>query len=226
MEETFADGRSHYAEESGYNKDGLNTHWLVNTTPIMDFRRPDHRGHGNVPRYHRPGKGWKMNLKNQKENITPSSANIPNPVFVLDIDTLEILDCNQSVESVYGFKKDEISSIKFMDLFKEDKEQSASRLRTARNLDRIKHISKDGRTIFVNIRVSPSEYSGQSVLLVTTSDITKRLEAEQQLAQASKLATLGEMATGVAHELNQPLSVIKTVSSFFIKKIKKQEKIR
>jgi len=37
------------------------------------------------------------------------------------------------------------------------------------------------------------------------------------------MATLGEMATGVAHELNQPLSVIKTASSFFIKKINKQE---
>jgi histidine kinase len=56
------------------------------------------------------------------------------------------------------------------------------------------------------------------VLLVTISDITKRLEAEQQLIQASKMATLGEMATGVAHELNQPLSVIKTASSFFMRK--------
>ena len=60
-------------------------------------------------------------------------------------------------------------------------------------------------------------------MLVTTSDITKRLETEQQLIQASKMATLGEMATGVAHELNQPLSVIKTASSFFIKKITKKE---
>jgi histidine kinase len=42
--------------------------------------------------------------------------------------------------------------------------------------------------------------------------------AEQQLIQASKMATLGEMATGVAHELNQPLSVIKTASSFLRRK--------
>jgi histidine kinase len=62
-------------------------------------------------------------------------------------------------------------------------------------------------------------------LLVTTSDITKRLETEQQLIQASKMATLGEMATGVAHELNQPLSVIKTASSFSIKKIEKDEPV-
>ena len=39
------------------------------------------------------------------------------------------------------------------------------------------------------------------------------------------MATLGEMATGVAHELNQPLSVIKTASRFFMKKIDKKEKI-
>ena len=45
------------------------------------------------------------------------------------------------------------------------------------------------------------------------------------MIQASKMATLGEMATGIAHELNQPLSVIKTASSFFIKKINKKEEI-
>jgi histidine kinase len=39
------------------------------------------------------------------------------------------------------------------------------------------------------------------------------------------MATLGEMATGVAHELNQPLSVIKTASSFSIKKIDNDEPI-
>jgi histidine kinase len=39
------------------------------------------------------------------------------------------------------------------------------------------------------------------------------------------MATLGEMATGVAHELNQPLSVIKTASRFFMRKIAKNEKI-
>ncbi|CAB5080798.1 Sensory box histidine kinase [Olavius algarvensis associated proteobacterium Delta 3] len=64
------------------------------------------------------------------------------------------------------------------------------------------------------------------MFLVTTSDITHRLETEQQLIQASKMATLGEMATGVAHELNQPLSVIKTASTFLIKKIDRKEQVQ
>ncbi|BBK42288.1 hypothetical protein STVA_23080 [Allostella vacuolata] len=44
-------------------------------------------------------------------------------------------------------------------------------------------------------------------------DITDRKEAQLQLLQAAKLASLGEMATGIAHELNQPLSIIKLAAT-------------
>lgn len=44
--------------------------------------------------------------------------------------------------------------------------------------------------------------------LVTIQDITERKKSEEQLIQSSKLITLGEMSTGVAHELNQPLAAI------------------
>lgn len=40
-------------------------------------------------------------------------------------------------------------------------------------------------------------------------DITEQKRAQLQLMQTSKLATLGEIAAGVAHELNQPLNVIR-----------------
>lgn len=41
-----------------------------------------------------------------------------------------------------------------------------------------------------------------------TALITQK-QAQEQLLQSSKMATLGEMATGLAHELNQPLNVIR-----------------
>lgn len=40
-------------------------------------------------------------------------------------------------------------------------------------------------------------------------DETPRHQAQRALAQTSKLVTLGEMTTGMAHELSQPLNVIK-----------------
>jgi histidine kinase len=151
---------------------------------------------------------------------------IPNPVFVLDYDSLEILDCNKSVTAVYDLTRQDILGRSFLDLFlPEERSQYAAGIRTASELNQIKHLHKNQSRLVVNIRVSPGEYSGRKVLLVTTSDITKRLETEQNLIQASKMATLGEMATGIAHELNQPLSVIKTASSFFIKKLDRQQSI-
>ena len=40
------------------------------------------------------------------------------------------------------------------------------------------------------------------------SDVTRERELERQLVHANKMAQLGEVATGVAHELNQPLTAI------------------
>ncbi len=152
---------------------------------------------------------------------------IPNPVFVIDAETLSIIDCNESVESVYGFNKSEVLERPFLDFFFDEDRKSLEReIKELNEINRVKHMKKDGEVLYVNIRISPSEYPGQKVFLVTTSDVTKRLESELQLVQAGKMATLGEMATGVAHELNQPLSVIKTASNFLMKKIRKKEKIQ
>ena len=225
MEKTFEDGRSHYSEETGFNKDGSVAHWIVNTSPIKNEK-------GEIVAV------IEMNLditqrKLLEEKLEKSEKkyyaifnNIPNPVFVLDVDSLEILDCNESVKFVYGYPKSAIIRKSFLELFlEEEREMYADKIKTSAFINRVKHLDDKGRTLYVHIRVSPSEYPGQKVLLVTTSDITKIFEAERQLIHASKMATLGEMSTGVAHELNQPLSVIKTASNYFMRKISKNEKI-
>jgi histidine kinase len=226
VERTFEDGKPHSSEETGVNKDGTPTHWIVKTAPIKNERGEIIAAiEMNVDVTHR--KSLEDELKKSEEKYYAIFNNIPNPVFVLEIDSLEILDCNDSMNAVYGYTKDEIKKKSFLMFFKEEeKEEHASLIRTTPFINRARHITKLGKTLFVDIRVSPSEYTGKKVLLVTTSDITQQHETEQQLIQASKMATLGEMATGVAHELNQPLTVIKTASGFFMKKINKKEEIK
>ncbi len=50
----------------------------------------------------------------------------------------------------------------------------------------------------------------------TIQDVTEHKRLEQQLIQASKLATLGEMAAGIAHEINQPLHVIRMLADDYL----------
>jgi histidine kinase len=226
VEATFADGQSHYSEETGVDKDGSVKHWIVRTSPIRDETGEIVAAmEMNLDISERKQLEEKLELSEKKYHAIFN--NIPNPVFVLDARSLQILDCNKSVQAVYGQERDRLIGTSFLMLFEPDERESmAFRMATTTVLNQVRHVRADERLCYVDIRISPSEYTGQQVLLVTISDVTKRLEAEQQLIQASKMATLGEMATGVAHELNQPLSVIKTASNFFMRKLNKKEPIR
>lgn len=225
VEQTFHDGKSHYAEESGINKDGTQSYWIVSTSPIRDANgevvAAMEISHDITAR-----RQLEVELVRSEKKYHAIFSNIPNPVFVLDPDALTILDCNMNVADVYGYAPEELADTSFLKLFpKAERQRLGKELTNASELHQVRQTHKSGHLIYVDINISPSEYSGKKVLLVTTNDITQRLEAEQQLIQASKMATLGEMATGVAHELNQPLSVIKTTSSFFMRKIAKNEAI-
>jgi histidine kinase len=225
VERTFSDGKPHYGEESRKNDDGTITYWMARTSPMKNDSG-DIVAVMEVCLDITRRKQLEDSLERSEKKYHAIFNNIPNPVFVLDVENLEILDCNESVETVYGYSSEEIIRKPFLDLFQEsEKSQYESRLRSSTVLNKVQQTHKNGRTVFVDIWLSPSEYPGRKVLLVATSDITQRLEAEQQFIQASKMATLGEMATGVAHELNQPLSVIKTASSFLIKKASRQEPV-
>jgi C4-dicarboxylate-specific signal transduction histidine kinase len=84
-----------------------------------------------------------------------------------------------------------------------------------------RHFRKNDRSFYVNISVSHARYGEGKVLIATTTDVTESIEKETQLIQASKMTTLGLMAAGMAHEINQPLNVIQIYADFFLKMLKK-----
>ncbi len=71
---------------------------------------------------------------------------------------------------------------------------------------------------------------GRLAQMVIATDITPRRHAEEQAAQqneraqtASRLITMGEMASSVAHELNQPLTAINNYCNGMVSRIKSQQ---
>ncbi|GAA5627729.1 hypothetical protein Brsp05_03022 [Brucella sp. NBRC 12953] len=68
----------------------------------------------------------------------------------------------------------------------------------------------DGRKRALSWSVSPIKTNDGEIknLVAVGLDITERREAELSIYQAGKLVTLGEVATGIAHEINQPLATL------------------
>jgi signal transduction histidine kinase len=58
------------------------------------------------------------------------------------------------------------------------------------------------------VRLLTRSPDGEALMVGTVTDITDERILQAQAANAAKLAMLGEMATGVAHELNQPSAAI------------------
>jgi len=90
-------------------------------------------------------------------------------------------------------------------------------------------ISLKGRRRWMETHVGPLRDGRDKVvaLLAITRDITARKHAEdevrlhyRELAHASRVTTMGEMASGLAHELNQPLAAIANYSRGCLRRIR------
>ena len=79
------------------------------------------------------------------------------------------------------------------------------RIRRERTLNLV---APDGTATPVEAEAMAIEFDGQSAYQFTFRELTERVRLEQQLRQSEKLSALGQLISGVAHELNNPLAVI------------------
>jgi PAS domain S-box-containing protein len=81
-------------------------------------------------------------------------------------------------------------------------------------------LRKDGLVIPVELSVSSRNAGGYYIATAIVRDIKKRKEMERQLLRSERLASIGELATSLAHEIRNPLGNISFAAQLCLSKNK------
>jgi PAS domain S-box-containing protein len=135
-----------------------------------------------------------------------------------------ILSWNRAAECISGYAFDETKGKYFVEYCTEDRHQEVrsvlAEMNTRQNsvMAEWDLLTKTGDLIPVYWVLSPlKEGPSQSVGLVMVGrDLTERRKLEMQLLQSQKLAALGVMAGGIAHEIRNPLAICSSGAQFLM----------
>ncbi len=167
-------------------------------------------------------------LKQSQKKYLSLFQSGPNPIFVVNKQTFEILDANPNATRLSGYDRQELIGKNLFDLGSLDRHQfiSADPAGPAMVISsKEKLYTKDGGYVFVNIHTSPSAYHNEDVIIVAATDISELVEKDSQLIQASKMTNLEKMSAGIAHEINQPLNAIKMGSEYLCMMNERQQTV-
>lgn len=185
---------------------------------------------------------WSMRSKSEEVSRSEQKRRLlfdydPNAVFLVDRSMERILEANQTAWRMLHCQRSQLLERDFLSLLEAEEaallksRALACEVGMAFDIPKLRLSTCGQDQLLVNLHARVVELPdasgmlGGPCVLVRMVDVTQRLQEESLLIQASKMATLGEMATGVAHELNQPLNVIKVGADFFRKMAERHEPI-
>lgn len=150
-------------------------------------------------------------------------------ILVADFSSSMIAEANPAACELLGYRQSEFTSVRMQSLFAAEDSEALDLFEELERCERAWHPNvrarrKDGTTFWAELRAKVFESSGAKFVLFIMRDVTHRIDRESELARANqslkdaqaklihsgKLAAIGQIAGGVAHEVNNPATFILT----------------
>ena len=161
--------------------------------------------------------------KHAEETLRESEKQIRSQARLLDLagDAIivrnlkhEVLYWNRGAESIYGWKADEVRGRRVTELVMKDTKpfEAAQTEMLAKGEwnGELRQFTRDGREVTVNSRwtLVRDDAGHPTSVLVLNTDITEKKRLENQFLRSQRMDSIGTLAGGVAHDLNNILSPI------------------
>ncbi|NMB41269.1 MAG: PAS domain S-box protein, partial [Firmicutes bacterium] len=160
-------------------------------------------------------------LAKEKELLSVTFHSITDGVITTDI-LGNVTSANPAAESITGWKQEEALGRPIEHIFQiiiDEKIYKISRmpLKDLLKRNKMKHMvehikfldrNKERKIIFANAAPIKDKAGGIIGYVIVFRDITRQKKFEAQLALSQKLQSIGELAAGIAHEINTPMQYI------------------
>lgn len=134
-------------------------------------------------------------------------------IILRDMD-FKILYWNKGAEKIYGWKSEEVIGKDAREILYQDAQQYSQEFQqlfeTGKYYGEMHHITKDNKKLLCDVRftIRKDRDRNPSTILSIASDITDKKKTEIQLLRTQRLSSLGTLASGIAHDLNNVLAPI------------------
>jgi PAS domain S-box-containing protein len=134
-----------------------------------------------------------------------------------------VTEWNQSAEKATGVPNDKAIGQPFNELFPElepqlDNMKEAIRSQTPMRTERL-ITEKHGEPRYADVMIYPLLENGSAGAVIRVDDVTSRVRIEQMMVQTEKMMSVGGLAAGMAHEINNPLSGVLQSSQNILRRL-------